>query len=118
MRPSHTDGATTAPASIRSSAHAARVKCCSRNGSKLSPKEPVAIPSSPPSFSSALHDNSAGYSANSCRRPSTSLSWMRAAGFGYGPLESSAQTLFYFFNQVLPAWKPIFARQHQLGITL
>ena len=41
-----------------------------------------------------------------------------AAGFGYGPLESSAEALFYFFNQVLPAWKPIFARQHQLGITL
>jgi len=40
------------------------------------------------------------------------------AGFGYGPLESSADALFYFFNQVLPAWKPIFARQHQLRITL
>src|SRR5205807_5029706 len=37
MRPSHTDGATTAPASIRSSAHAARVNICSRDGSKLSP---------------------------------------------------------------------------------
>ena len=41
-----------------------------------------------------------------------------AAGFGYGPLESSAEALFYFFNQALPAWKPIFARQYQLGITL
>jgi hypothetical protein len=41
-----------------------------------------------------------------------------ASGFGYGPLEPSAKALFYFFNQVLPAWKPIFARQHQLGITL
>src|SRR2546427_46699 len=34
------------------------------------------------------------------------------------PLESPAQALLYFSNQVLPAWKPIFARQHQLGITL
>ena len=34
------------------------------------------------------------------------------------PLESSAEALLYFFNQVLPAGKPIFARQHQLGITL
>jgi len=41
-----------------------------------------------------------------------------AAGLRYGPLESLAQALVYFFNQVLPAWKPIFARQHQLGITL
>ena len=41
-----------------------------------------------------------------------------SSGFGYGPLEPSAEALFYFFNQVLPAWKPIFARQHQLGITL
>src|SRR5207253_312629 len=31
-----------------------------------------------------------------------------AAGFGYRPLESSAEALFYFFKQVLPAWKPIF----------
>ena len=36
-RPSHTDGRTTAPASISSSAHAARVKCSSLIGSKLSP---------------------------------------------------------------------------------
>src|SRR5207249_10603839 len=41
-----------------------------------------------------------------------------AAGLGHGPLESPAEALLYFFNQVLPAWKPIFARQHQLGITL
>src|SRR5262249_8262355 len=41
-----------------------------------------------------------------------------AAGFGCGPPESSAEALFYFSNQVLPARKPIFARQHQLGITL
>src|SRR5439155_27088296 len=40
-----------------------------------------------------------------------------AAGLGHGPLESPAEALLYFFNQVLPAWKPIFARQHQLGIT-
>ena len=37
MIPSHTDGVTTAPASISSSAHAARVKICSLSGSKLSP---------------------------------------------------------------------------------
>jgi len=37
IRPSHTDGVTTAPASISSSAHASRVKACSRLGSKLSP---------------------------------------------------------------------------------
>src|SRR6266567_2036795 len=82
IRSSHTDGATTAPASSRSSAHARRVKCCSLTGSALSPKEPVAIPSNPPSFSSALHDNRAGYSVNSCRRPSTSLSWMRRRAWG------------------------------------
>jgi len=40
-----------------------------------------------------------------------------AAGFGDGPLEASAETLLYFFNQILPAGKPIFACQHQLGIT-
>ena len=37
MRPSHTDGATTAPASSRSSAHARRVKCCSLISLALSP---------------------------------------------------------------------------------
>src|SRR5262249_50863559 len=41
-----------------------------------------------------------------------------ASGFGYRPLESTAKPSLYFFNQVLPAWKPIFARQHQLGIAL
>jgi hypothetical protein len=41
-----------------------------------------------------------------------------AAGFGYRPLESSAEALLYFFKQVLPAWKPIFARQHELRIAL
>jgi len=35
--PSHTEDITTAPASISSSAHAARVNCCSLNESKLSP---------------------------------------------------------------------------------
>src|SRR6266496_2378023 len=34
------------------------------------------------------------------------------AGFGYRPFESSAKALFYFFKQVLPARKSIFARQH------
>jgi hypothetical protein len=41
-----------------------------------------------------------------------------ASSFGYGPIKSSVEALFYFVNQVLPAWKPIFVRQHQLGITL
>jgi hypothetical protein len=41
-----------------------------------------------------------------------------AAGLVYGPLQSFAETLLYFFYQVLPAGKPIFARQHELGITL
>jgi hypothetical protein len=41
-----------------------------------------------------------------------------AAGFANGPLESSAEALFYFLNQVLPTWKPIFVCQHELGITL
>src|SRR5579872_2302310 len=40
-----------------------------------------------------------------------------ASGFGYGPLQSSAEALFYFLDQVLPARKAIFASQHQLGIT-
>jgi hypothetical protein len=39
-------------------------------------------------------------------------------GFRDGPLHSSAKPLFNFSNQILPAWKPIFSRQHQLGITL
>ena len=39
-------------------------------------------------------------------------------GLRYGPLKSLPQALLYFFNQILPACKPIFARQHQLGITL
>jgi len=29
-----------------------------------------------------------------------------ASGFGDGPLEPSAKALFYFRNQLLPAWKP------------
>lgn len=33
-----------------------------------------------------------------------------ATGFGYGPLESSAETVFYFLEQILPAREPIFAR--------
>src|SRR5579862_6095849 len=41
-----------------------------------------------------------------------------AAGFGYRPFESLAEPLFYLFKQVLPAWKPIFPRQHKLGIAL
>jgi hypothetical protein len=41
-----------------------------------------------------------------------------AAGFGYDPLESLAQALVYFFDQVLPACEPVLAREHQLGITL
>ncbi len=41
-----------------------------------------------------------------------------AAGFRYRPLESLTQALFYFFDKVLPAGKSIFAREHQLGITL
>src|SRR5262245_2008403 len=39
-----------------------------------------------------------------------------ASGLGYGPLESPAQTLLDLLDEVLPAWKPVFARQHQLGI--
>ena len=39
-----------------------------------------------------------------------------AAGLRYGPLESLAQALLYFFNQVLPAGKSIFARQNELRI--
>jgi hypothetical protein len=41
-----------------------------------------------------------------------------AAGFGDGPCECAAEASLYFFDQVLPAGEPIFARQHQLGITL
>ena len=40
--PSHTDGVTTAPASISSSAHAARMKCSSLKASAASPNDPVA----------------------------------------------------------------------------
>src|SRR5262245_2183301 len=40
------------------------------------------------------------------------------ARLGYGPLESAAKALLYFFNQVLPAWKAILPRQYQLGITM
>ena len=41
-----------------------------------------------------------------------------AASLGYGPDEPFAEALFYFFDQVFPAWKSIFARQHQLRITV
>src|SRR5262249_33675652 len=41
-----------------------------------------------------------------------------AVVLGYGPFQPLAQALLYFFHQILPAWKSIFARQHQLGITL
>src|SRR5262249_55923404 len=40
------------------------------------------------------------------------------ASFGYRPLESLSQSLLYFFDQVQPAWKSIFARHHKLGITM
>ena len=78
---------TTAPASIRSSAHAAGVKSCSLNRSKLSQWEPVAIPSSPSSFSFALHDNRCCVIRQQLPQTFDVIVMDAAAGFGYGPLE-------------------------------
>ncbi len=115
--PSHTDGVTTAPASISSSAHAARVKCSSLNASPLSPNDPVADPNNV-SPDSSRHASKAGYSAQELCQPFDVVVVNGALGFGPCPLQTVARAFEHFFSKVLPAREPVLAREHQLGVTL
>ncbi len=87
---SASEGATTAPASINSSAHSGRVNIRSRSGSKLSPCECTARPTNPPH--SRPHDNSAGYSA----------SWLPSGAQGHYPESPQLSLIRRPFRTPLP----------------